>query len=611
MGVAPADVTDHDALAAMGIAQTDYIVDGTAGGDLIDADYAGDPDGDFVDNLDSRTNGNDDTILAGDGNDTVLAGLGDDSVRAGAGDDSVSGGDGNDTIFGFEGSDTVDGGIGDDLINTRTSLGTGLPDQAYPDPVLITSGGLGYGADTDPDNDRDSVLGGDGNDTILTGDDADTIDGGTGADLVDAGFDDDLVAGGAGNDTIQGGEGRDTIDGGDDDDVIYGGLAPTNPDFAASEAYSLADDDPINPDLAPDNNSDSLSGGAGSDSIFDGDDNDTLFGGPGDDLLDGGIDDDVLVGQDGSDTLLGGDGDDLLTGGIGADSLVGGAGDDTIQAAQGDIAEGGDGDDTFILSELAEAGSGAITIIGGEGGETTGDTLRLTSDISRADINFTNTDDAAGGFSGTFSMDGSLVTFSEIENIICFTPGARILTQFGERAIETLQLGDMVVTRDHGLQAIRWIGQRTVPGIGDFAPISVASSVMEGAREGLLVSPQHRILFTGYRAELLFGESEVLVAAKHLIDDRDVRVCPRDEVTYIHIMFDRHEVIYAEGIATESFHAGDTALSAVTAAARDELFAIFPELRSAPGRHRDTARTCLKRHEAQLLRGEASNDWMA
>jgi len=201
-------------------------------------------------------------------------------------------------------------------------------------------------------------------------------------------------------------------------------------------------------------------------------------------------------------------------------------------------------------------------------------------------------------------------TFNEVENIICFTPGARILTQFGERAIEQLHLGDMVVTRDHGLQPIRWIGQRSVPGIGDFAPISVASSVMQGSRDELLVSPQHRILFTGYRAELLFGESEVLVAAKHLVNDRDVRICPCDEVTYIHIMFDGHEVIYAEGIATESFHASDTALNAVITAAREELFAIFPELRSAPGRHRETARHCLKRHEAQLLRDETSNDPM-
>lgn len=601
VGVDPASVSDHDALAAMGIFQTDYTVDGTAAGDLIDTAYTGDPDGDLVDNLDSRSNGNDDTINAGDGNDTVLAGLGDDSVLAGAGDDSVLGGDGNDTVFGFEGSDTVDGGAGDDLINTRTSPGTGLPDQAYPDPVLITSGGLGYVADPDPNNDRDSVLGGDGNDTILTGDDADTIDAGAGADLVDAGFDDDLVDGGAGADTLQGGEGRDTIDGGDDDDVIYGGLAPSNTDFAASEGYSLADDDPINPDLAPDNNADSLIGGAGNDTIYGGDDNDTLLGGIGDDLLDGGIDDDILIGQDGSDTLFGGDGDDLITGGIGADSVVGGSGADTIQVAQGDTVDGGDGDDTFILADLAEAGATSISIIGGEGDETAGDTLRLTADINRNDILFTNTDTTAGGLGGTFTMaDGTLVTFSEIENIICFTPGAHILTQWGERPVESLRLGDMVVTRDHGLQPIRWIGKRTVPGLGDFAPVSIASSVM-GGQSPLVVSPQHRLLFTGYQAELLFGESEVLIAAKHMVNGRDVTISPRDAVTYIHIMFDRHEIIYADGIGTESFYAGDMALGAIDAPAREELFTIFPELRTAPGHHRDTARSCLRRHEAQLL----------
>lgn len=77
-----------------------------------------------------------------------------------------------------------------------------------------------------------------------------------------------------------------------------------------------------------------------------------------------------------------------------------------------------------------------------------------------------------------------------------------------------------------------------------------------------------------------------------------------NEVTYIHLMFDCHEVIYAEGIATESFHAGDVGLDAIDEAAREELFAIFPELRSAPYRHGKTARTCLKAHEAIALKGQ-------
>ena len=578
LGVDPASVTDHDALAAMGIAQSDYIVDGTAGADLIDGTYADDPDGDFVDNLDSQTNGNDDSIVAGAGDDTVIAGDGNDTVEADEGDDSVLGGDGNDEIYGFEGSDTVDGGAGDDFINTRTSPGTGLPDEEFN-----SGGALDYPADTDPNNDRDSVIGGDGNDTVLSGDDDDTVAGGLGADSVDAGFDDDSITGDSGNDTLEGNEGNDTIDGGHDDDLIYGELSPSSPDYAAYSLYEFEND---GSDAAPTNNADSLLGGDGNDTIYGQDDDDTLLGGSGDDLLDGGID------------------NDSLDGGTGSDTLTGGAGDDTIQAAQGDIVSGGDGDDYFTIADLGEAGSDSISITGGEGDETTGDTLFLGADYSLDDLTFTNTDDGAGGLSGNFTMaDGTVVNFDEIENIICFTPGTRILTAHGERPIEDLRNGDMVVTRDHGPRPIRWTGKRSLPGKGRFAPVQVGTNALSGAREGLLVSPQHRILFTGYRAELLFGEPEVLVPAKHLIDGRDVVQQDVDEVTYIHLMFDRHEVIYAEGIATESFHAGDVGLGAVDEAAREELFTIFPELRSAPYRHGKTARTCLKAHEARLIRG--------
>ena len=587
LGVAPADVTDHAALTAMGIPGVDYTVEGTGGGDLIDAAYTGDPEGDMIDNNDHSDGSNDDHVDAGAGNDTILSGAGNDTVRADEGDDVVDGGAGDDTIYGFEGSDTVDGGTGDDLINTRTSSGTGRPDEAYIDP---SNPAISYTADTDPNNDRDSVTGGAGNDTILTGDDDDTIIGGTGHDAVDAGFDDDTVTGDAGNDTLEGNEGEDTIEGGTGDDLIYGELSPTNSGYAVSSLYDLPND---GTDMAPGNNADSLDGGDGNDTIFGQDDNDTLLGGDGDDSLDGGNDDDVLDG------------------GTGADTLIGGQGDDTFTLSQGDQADGGDGDDHFYLADLAEPGAGTIDIVGGEGDETAGDTLHLSSDISVSDITFTNTDDAAGGLSGNFTMaDGTVVTFNEIENIICFTPGARILTSHGERAIETLRVGDMVVTRDHGLRPVRWIGKRTVPGQGRFAPVSIAAGVAGSGDKGLLVSPQHRVLFTGYQAELLFGESEVLIAAKHLIDGRDVVQTECDEVTYIHIMFDRHEVIYADGIATESFHAGDTGLSAVSEEAREELFAIFPELRSYGGRHRNTARTCLKKHEADLLMAYgAGGDW--
>jgi hypothetical protein len=315
----------------------------------------------------------------------------------------------------------------------------------------------------------------------------------------------------------------------------------------------------------------------------------------------GGGDDTILSGA-GNDTVFGGAGDDVIDGGPGADTLSGGAGDDTILVSQGDTATGGDGDDTFILSQI-EGETGPITITGGEGDETGGDTLVLTPEVGKDAITFTNTDDEDGGLSGSFEMpDGTLVTFSEIESIICFTPGTRILTPRGERPVETLREGDMVVTRDHGPRPIRWVGRRTVPGRGEFAPVRVGPAVFGTASGGLLVSPQHRLLVTGYHAELLFGSDEVLVAAKHLLGGTDACRAPCAAVTYIHLMFDRHEVIYAEGFATESFFAGEEALTAVDAPAREELFAIFPELRSGASQHRETARPCLRAPEARLLR---------
>jgi len=570
IGVAPEDVDDPFALNAMGIPLPDGTIDGTAGNDVIDTGYTGDPDGDVVDGNDAilpGDSGNDDVIDAGAGNDTILAGDGDDYVEADEGDDTVYGGDGNDSIFGFEGSDTVEGGDGDDYINTRTSPGTGLPDEAYP--------GGGFPDDPDPTNDMDSVSGGAGNDEILTGDDNDIVYGGTGEDSIDAGLDDDLVFGGTGDDFISGNEGADTLSGEDGDDTIYG-------DDATGTYSSL--DIPDNIDLQPDNQIDTIYGGAGNDTIFGMDDADVLYGGTGNDVIDGGIDDDSLFG------------------GEGADSLSGGDGADTITFAEGDTAEGGTGDDLFILEDLGEPTNGTITIDGGS--EDSADTLQLGSlgGLTQA-VQDSFVDDGTGSFSGTITLDdGTILNFSEIENIICFTPGTRIATPRGQRPIEELKVGDLVVTRDHGLQPIRWIQSRTVPAIDRFAPVRIRPGVVTGLETDLLVSPQHRMLFQGYQAELLFGDSEVLVAATHLVDGLDVTTETGGTVTYIHMMFDQHEIIYAEGAASESFHPGEIGLSAVSDPAREELFALFPELRSDPRQYGQTARKCLKKHEAQLIR---------
>jgi Ca2+-binding RTX toxin-like protein len=700
----------------------------------------------------------DDIVVGGTGNDQLYGEGGNDSLDAGAGNDTVLGGDGNDTIIGFEGNDSVLGGAGDDVINTRTSLGTGLPDEGYGAP----GNPLYYPADPDAFNDRDTVDGGIGNDSILTGDDNDVILGGDGADTVDAGFDDDEVYGDAGADSLEGNEGNDTISGGADGDVIYGDVSPTNPDYPFYTPYELAND---GTDLAPNNNADVLSGDGGNDTIYGQDDNDSLYGGDGNDLLDGGIDNDLLDGGFGSDTLLGGSGDDTLFGGAdtSADSLVGGdgndslnggggndqveggagndwlsgnSGNDTVRGGDGadsvfgadgddvmtgdagndsmegwtgndtmfggtgddyidgsigaDSLEGGDGNDTLLGGsdvgndtlrgglgdDSLSAGGGDDVLDGGDGGDilfaadgndqldggagndtldgwTGNDTINAGTGDDQitggdgndtfvyaagdgvdtiTDFNFGNTgtlndgditnndridlsafyddiweltadfnDDGIlnqsnstllGGtvdYSNNSSFGGGGLVFSgatgnassfTVENtgVVCFASGTRILTTEGERLIETLRVGDRIITRDNGVQTLRWIGKRDLSQT-DLArnpklhPIHL-SPKLTGGDLPLIVSPQHGVVFN------VDGE-ETLVRAIHLarLQGGAARVmhgCRK--VSYFHIMFEDHQIVFANGAPSESFFPGHFALAALESDVRSEIYDLFPDL---------------------------------
>jgi len=182
----------------------------------------------------------------------------------------------------------------------------------------------------------------------------------------------------------------------------------------------------------------------------------------------------------------------------------------------------------------------------------------------------------------------------------CFTAGTMILTDRGERAIEDLQVGDMVQTMDHGLQPVRWIGRSPTDGRADHAPVLFQAGAIGNEIE-LRVSPQHRVLVQGWQAELYFGCDEVLVPAKHLVNGKDVVRAPVAEVDYFHLMFDRHEVICSNGVMSESFFPGDQAMLQ-NPAVRAELLALFPELGDVAGSpFRQTARATLKRREAQVL----------
>lgn len=185
----------------------------------------------------------------------------------------------------------------------------------------------------------------------------------------------------------------------------------------------------------------------------------------------------------------------------------------------------------------------------------------------------------------------------------CFVAGSLIDTPDGPRPVEDICGGDLVLTRDHGAQEVRWTGHRRVAGTGDFAPIRFAPGALGNSR-ALLVSPQHRMLIAGWRAELYCGADEVLIAATHLVNGDTIHRMPMAKVDYHHLLFDDHEILMAEGIPSESFHPGDYILMA-DAGIRSELLALFPDLNPLPGHGgRRTARPVARGAEARVLQRE-------
>ena len=537
-------------------------------------------DPDPTDGMDTVHGGKgNDVIMTGDDADEIYGDSGDDTINAGIDDDYVEGGEGNDSIIGGHGSDTIWGQTGDDWINAgdSTLLWGQSPDDdpVNPDPV--------------PENGRDLVYGGDGNDTIYGQDDDDTLYGGEGNDLIDAGIDDDVVEGDSGDDTIMGGQGDDTVNGEQGNDSIDGGSGD-----------------------------DSLTGGSGNDTVHGGVGDDTIAGGTGTDELYGDSGDDSVEGGQENDTVYGGEGDDTLRGNLGNDELYGGSGDDSIDGGAGnDTITGGDGADTMFGANDEDLflGSGVGDVIDGGSGGVDFDVLDLRGSAptgGRINVVYTSADKEDGYVEYFDDTDTLLGTsqFEEIEKVIpCFTPGTLIATPRGEVAVETLKEGDRVITRDNGIQEIRWMGSKGLTGREllqkeHLKPVLIQKgSLGYGLPErDMLVSPNHRVLVNNDKTALYFEEREVLVAAKHLTGLAGVNRVDTMKTTYIHFMFDQHEVILSDGSWTESFQPGHQTLDGLGNAQRQEILELFPELATEAGREDyHAARRTLKRHEAKLL----------
>ncbi|SEO64707.1 intein N-terminal splicing region [Salinihabitans flavidus] len=402
--------------------------------------------------------------------------------------------------------------------------------------------------------------------------------------------------------------------------------------------------------LLDDGSADSLVGGDGDDVIYGQGGDDTIDGGAGHDVIDGGSGDDhidagsgndTIIGSDGSDTILGSDGDDTLDftdttddGGapIGLTVEVNDEGDGTGVTSTGET-QTYDDVQTFIAGEEPGAPDDEITLttavsdISAISGLSDTAEGTFTPDGGGDPIAFgpgtgTSLSDIIGGSGnvGSYSISGGdeggrigNIGFEGFETInfdvICFTPNTGILTPSGEVAVQDLKEGDQVVTRDNGLQRIRWIGRKRLSGsqllqLPHLKPVLIRAGSL-GANlpeRDMMVSPSHRMLMVSETAQLLFEEREVLAAAKHLTHVDGIQQVDTVGVEYIHFLCDNHEVVLANGAWSESFQPGDYSISGMDSEQRNEIYEIFPELRQRETLNAySAARTTLKRYEAQLL----------
>ncbi|WP_136442081.1 Hint domain-containing protein [Pacificoceanicola onchidii] len=198
--------------------------------------------------------------------------------------------------------------------------------------------------------------------------------------------------------------------------------------------------------------------------------------------------------------------------------------------------------------------------------------------------------------------------------VICFTPGTWIDTPNGRKRIEELREGDLVQTKDSGPQPIEWIGSRFMTGARLFAmpklrPIRIRAGAfgIDHPEEAFLVSPEHRMVVKGAVARALFNTPEVLVSARDLVNGSSVLVDTAvREVTYVHLLLPRHEIVFANGVETESFHPANTSLTTLSTADRARLLQLEPRLRENPHLYGSYARRNLSKSEAAILLHDAA-----
>lgn len=296
-------------------------------------------------------------------------------------------------------------------------------------------------------------------------------------------------------------------------------------------------------------------------------------------------------------TTAGGDFDDAPLG------LV-----DPIDPGAGEVNE-------FVFSDPTGAFASAVTLTvdgaGGTGGATNASGLysfsidfsQITSDtIVEITVIGRRLDDQGNVL---FEDEDTI----QIELLICIARGTLIDTPKGPVPVEDLCIGDEVRLHDGRIEPLAWVGARLLSAdelaaSPDLRPVRIAKGALGHGKpdDDLLVSPQHRVLITGWQAELLFGAAEVLAPAKGLVNDRTILVDESvTEIEYFHLMFTEHEIMVTNNLATESFFPGKTSLAGINAEARAELFRILPELAVESEVYGSMAEPGLRTWEARIV----------
>ncbi len=192
---------------------------------------------------------------------------------------------------------------------------------------------------------------------------------------------------------------------------------------------------------------------------------------------------------------------------------------------------------------------------------------------------------------------------------VCFSPDTKITTPDGQKRVSELCAGDLVCTKDNGAQEICWIGSREITGgrllaMPELRPVRIKAHALADREpdQDLVLSPDHRLLVKGPVAQALFNTPEVLVAARDLVNDKSIRVDHRClGITYIHLMLEQHQIVWANGVEVESFHPAGMDTDNIDPIQRQGLWDRFPDIRQDVYLYGEFARRNLSRSEAAVL----------